>query len=111
VLSALLTLPVLWVLTVLLTVKLPSRGMATEERKSVMKKGVIKLIIGYVIAAILIAFVSYKVTILSIQFNANISILWMTTFVVSTVYDLVVTFNLSVLLVYLIDKIKNRNND
>jgi hypothetical protein len=106
-LSVLLTLPIPWVLTVLLTVKLPSRGMTTEEKKSVWKKGIIKLIIGYVIAALFIAFVSYEVTIFAIQFNANISKVWMPTFAVSTTSTIVVTFNLSVLLVYLIDKFKN----
>jgi len=108
VLSAMLVLPVIWILNSLFNTPLVPKNLSDEEKLKMRKKYRVKLIVGYVIAWIFMAFSAYEVTIFAIQFNMNISQLWITTFSVSTIYGFTIQPNYSIIYTYLLGWFKRR---
>lgn len=108
VLSALLVLPVVWILNCLFETPQVSKSMSFEEKAKLLKKNRIKLLIGYIIAWCFMAFTCFEITIFAIQFNLNVSQLWIMTFSFSTVYDWGVQANIIVVLKMALERTKIR---
>jgi hypothetical protein len=97
ILSALLVVPVIIVLGVLFKQKQPDDTMSPQKVENVLRTNRLKTIIAFGIAWGFMLFCGYEITIFSIQFNHNISSLWMTTFGLSQAYDMLVQMTLHTL--------------
>lgn len=94
VLSALLVVPLVVLLGYLFKMKVPDDTMSPEEVTRLIKRNRLRSGVAYSLAWGFMAFCGYEITIFSIQFNQNVSSLWMTTFSLSTAYDMLVQMSL-----------------